>query len=64
MSGIGKWGGRLTAVLLILFWGAFFVEHMSEWVWVQQGMHFLTYISLINLVPVAFFTVHWLARKS
>ena len=111
LSGIGKWGGRLTAVLLVLFWGGFFVEHLSEWflrsdgrypppwVWVQQGMHFLMlaglammlkwprlgtvvmvlatiaffssigmnrfpYFALINLVPVAFFTVYWLARKS
>jgi hypothetical protein len=48
----GKWGGRLTAVLLFLFWGAFFVEHLSEWffrsdgrypppwVWRQQFAHF------------------------
>jgi len=48
----GKWGGRLTAILLFLFWGAFFVEHTSEWflrsesrfppalVWFQQLAHF------------------------
>ena len=53
LSGIGKWGGRLTALLLVLFWGAFFVEHLSEWflrgdgqyppprVWVGQALHFL-----------------------
>ena len=52
LATLAKWGGRLTAVLLFLFWGAFFVEHMSEWflrsnarfppagVWVQQLAHF------------------------
>lgn len=111
LSGIGKWGGRLTALLLLLLWGAFFVEHVSEWfmrpdgrypppwVWVGQVLHFLIlvgfglmlkwdrlgtvvmliatiaffssigmnrfpYFGLINLAPVAFFTVYWLARKS
>jgi hypothetical protein len=111
LSGIGKWGGRLTALLLVLFWGAFFVEHLSEWflrgdgrypppqVWVGQALHFLMlagfglmlkwdrlgtvvmlvasiaffasigmnrfpYFALINLLPVAFFTAYWLARKS
>jgi hypothetical protein len=47
-----KWGGRVTALVLFLFWGAFFVEHLSEllrhsdgqyapgWVWRQQFAHF------------------------
>jgi len=26
-----KWLGRGTALLLFLFWGAFFVEHVNEW---------------------------------
>ncbi len=108
---IGKWGGRLTALLLFLFWGAFFIEHLSEWflrgggqcppprVWVGQALHLwvlaglalmlkwdrlgaaVTVVStaafflwigyrgpltlpLVNLIPVAFFTVYWLARRS
>jgi hypothetical protein len=28
------------------------------------GMRSFPYISLINLVPVAFFTLYWVARKS
>jgi dolichyl-phosphate-mannose--protein O-mannosyl transferase len=107
----GKWGGRLVALLLLLFWGAFFVEHVSEWflrpdgrypptrVWVSMAMHFgilagcalmlkwdrlgtvimlaasvaffsligmrsFPYISLINLLPVAFFTLYWMARRT
>lgn len=54
----GKWAGRLTALLLLLFWGMFFVEHLSEWflrgdgryppawVWVQQGFHFVMLVGL------------------
>jgi hypothetical protein len=50
---IGKWGGRLTALLVFLFWGAFFIEHLSEWflrgagqypplqAWVGQALHFV-----------------------
>lgn len=48
----GKWGGRAAAVLLFLFWGAFLMEHLSEWflrsgghyppawVWLQMVAHF------------------------
>lgn len=47
------WLGRGLAVLLALFWGAFFVEHLAEWfsgaggkypppwVWVAQFGHLL-----------------------
>jgi hypothetical protein len=35
----GKWGGRATAVLLFVFWGAFFVEHLSEW-FLNAGGHY------------------------
>ena len=108
---IGKWGGRATALLLVLFWGAFFLEHLQEWflrkdgqyppprVWVGQALHlaviaglasmlrwervgalitmaatasFFAWIGyrgtlvlpLINLVPVVFFSLYWLARRS
>jgi hypothetical protein len=48
----GQWGGRTTAVLLFLFWGSFFANHLSEWflrtggtyppawVWGQMFAHF------------------------
>jgi hypothetical protein len=108
-SAVGKWAGRLTALLLLVFWGAFFVEHLTEWflrgdgryppawVWRQQsfhlvmlvglgmmlkwerlgavvmtigtlaffaaiGFHTLPVIALYNLVPIACFSVYWLAR--
>jgi hypothetical protein len=47
-----KWAGRGMALLLLLFWGAFFVAHLSEWflrgdgrypppfVWLGQALHF------------------------
>jgi hypothetical protein len=47
----GQWAGRIAALLLLLFWGGFFVEHLLEWflrpdgaypppwVWVQQFLH-------------------------
>ena len=105
---IGKWAGRATALLAFLFWGGFFVEHLTEWflrpggrfpppwVWAGQALHlamliglalmikwdklgaavtviasvafFLTIgvwpmpFCLMNLVPIACFTVYWLAR--
>src|SRR5262245_60505585 len=45
-----RWLGRTLALLLLLFWGAFFLEHLSEWflgpqgapplwVWVSQVLH-------------------------
>jgi hypothetical protein len=44
------WLGRLTAVLLFLLWGAFFIEHLTEWfgpsvprppvmVWINMAFH-------------------------
>ncbi len=111
ISAIGKWGGRVTAALLALFWGGFFVEHLSEWfmrgggqyppprVWAGQAFHLAMLVGLalmvrwdrlgavvtavgsvafflwigyrgpvtlplMNLLPIACFTVYWLARKS
>jgi hypothetical protein len=32
-----RWLGRALALLLLLFWGAFFLEHLSEWFWNAQG---------------------------
>jgi len=58
----GKWGGRAAAVLLFLFWGAFFVEHLSEWfisagghyppawVWLQMFAHFAMLAGLALMV--------------
>src|SRR5262249_46623303 len=45
-----RWLGRTLALLLFLFWGAFFLEHLAEWflgpqgapplrVWVSQVLH-------------------------
>jgi hypothetical protein len=53
------WLGRVLAVLVFLFWGAFFVEHLTEWfarplsnpppvqVWLGQALHFLMLAGLI-----------------
>ncbi|HWQ55828.1 MAG TPA: hypothetical protein VN442_19225 [Bryobacteraceae bacterium] len=53
-----KWAGRATALLFLLFWGAFFVEHLSEWflrrdgnypppfVWIAQLLHFSMLVGL------------------
>ena len=32
-----RWAGRGLALLLLLFWGAFFLEHRSEWFLEPQG---------------------------
>ncbi|MCC6675685.1 MAG: hypothetical protein IT436_00950 [Phycisphaerales bacterium] len=32
-----KWLGRGLALLLVLFWGAFFIEHLNEWYRQPQG---------------------------
>lgn len=54
----GKWGGRLTSALLLVFWGSLFVEHTAEWflrpdgqyppllVWFQQTAHFAMLVGL------------------
>ncbi len=56
------WTGRGLAVLLFLFWGAFFFEHLGEWfvrpkgmwpppsVWVAQAMHAAMLAGLIMIV--------------
>jgi hypothetical protein len=54
VSAVFLWLGRALAVLLCLFWGAFFVEHLAEWfvpgqpggwpppsVWAAQAFHFV-----------------------
>lgn len=55
---VGRWSGRVTAGLLFLFWGAFFVEHTAEWflrsdgrfppawVMVQHAFHLLMLVGL------------------
>jgi len=61
-STVGRWSGRATALLLLLFWGAFFVEHLTEWflradgryppawVWGQQFCHFVMLVGLGMMV--------------
>lgn len=39
LASSAKWGGRSTAILLLLLWGAFFVEHTSEWI-LRAGGHY------------------------
>ena len=55
---VSRWLGRGLALLLFLFWGAFFVEHLAEWfshpqaappplrAWVAQGLHLVMLIGL------------------
>jgi len=54
-----RWVARLSAVVLFLFWGGFFIEHLSEWfiepfpqtpppaVWFGQFLHFLILAGLV-----------------
>lgn len=58
LGAIAKWTGRVLALLLAVFWGMFFAEHLSEWflnsnghyppawVWRQQVFHFLIIVGL------------------
>jgi hypothetical protein len=53
------WIGRALAVFVFLFWGAFFVEHLTEWfaspftnpppakVWLGQFLHLLILVGLL-----------------
>jgi hypothetical protein len=54
-----KWLGRTAALLLVLLWGAFFVEHLREWflsrrgqpypptfVWIGMVLHFFMLAAL------------------
>ncbi|WP_165068577.1 hypothetical protein [Paludisphaera rhizosphaerae] len=68
-----EWAGRGFALLLFLFWGAFFVEHLGEWflasgtawpllwVWWVQALHFGMLLALAATTvwawPGAFATV-------
>jgi hypothetical protein len=106
----GLWLGRSTALLLFLFWGAFFAEHVLEWflqpgawppafVWIAQIFHLgmlvglalmfrrdklgalvtvvatagfaatiadldVLEVALMNLVPIACFSISWLTSGS
>jgi hypothetical protein len=54
-----RWIARLIALALFLFWGLFFLEHISEWfiqpypqvpppkVWVGHALHFLILAGLL-----------------
>lgn len=53
-----RWTARITGLLVFLFWGAFFVEHVSEWfsdpsnlppakVFLGQAFHGLMLVSLL-----------------
>jgi len=57
--GLVRWVARAVALLALLFWGAFFIEHLQEWfiqpfpdappvyVWFAQLLHFLILAGLI-----------------
>lgn len=47
-----RWLARIASLLIFLLWGAFFVEHLTEWfsnpkqlpplkIWIQMVFHFL-----------------------
>lgn len=58
---IARWAGRVLALVLFLFWGAFFVEHLQEWspqilkgapptwVWLALLAHLTLLIGLVAL---------------
>ena len=62
LAGIARWLARLSAGLLCLFWGAFFVEHLREWflsgsgvlppvhVWIGQLLHFVMIAGLAMVI--------------
>lgn len=53
------WIGRIGTVMVFLFWGAFFVEHLAEWfvrpfprtppakIWLGQALHFFMLAALL-----------------
>ena len=57
-----KWIARITAILLFLFWGGFFLEHLVEWffesekglppirVWISMAAHFIMMTGLLIMV--------------
>ena len=60
LSVICKWLGRVASALLLLLWGAFFVEHLQDWflgeayppawVWIEQGFHLVMLIGLAMML--------------
>ncbi len=54
---LARWAARLWAAALVLFWGAFFVEHLAwfadpqrlppPWVFSLVGLHFLMLVGLL-----------------
>src|SRR5262245_8030435 len=61
LAAVASWSGRLLAVGLVAFWGAFFVEHL-EWfvhpgqglppvrVWLLQLVHLVLLAGLLMLI--------------
>jgi hypothetical protein len=55
--GVARWAARISAVALVLFWGSFFVAHLSwfanphqlppPWVFLVVGLHFLMLVGLL-----------------
>jgi hypothetical protein len=57
LVGVARWAARLWAAALVLFWGAFFLEHLAwfaypqqlppPWVFVLMGLHGLMLVGLL-----------------
>src|SRR5438270_13099928 len=57
LVGVARWAARISAAALVLFWGAFFVEHLAwfadpqrvppPWVFLVVGLHFLMLAGLL-----------------
>jgi hypothetical protein len=50
MASIVEWCGRVSAVALVLFWGAFLVHHVSEWFLQGNGRYPPPFVWFANLL--------------
>jgi hypothetical protein len=64
LASLWRWGSRIAALLLTLFWGAFFVEHFVAWViqpaktaqspplhvWIALVLHLAMLVSLLSML--------------
>ena len=62
LSRIFWWSSKIFAIVLFFFWGAFFIEHLSEWfinpsggfppmnVWILQSLHFFMTVGFLIML--------------
>lgn len=62
LAPFSKWAARITALLVVLFWGPFFVEHLWEWflktggrypppqVWAAMAAHFAMIVGALMML--------------